>query len=169
MSDLRSTSLIVLKGILFLGIVAGSALVIFLGQPTWRVAALLVALAWASARFYYFLFYVLERYVDPSLKYAGVVALLKEIVARRRAPAFRSADELFAATRGLIDDLNRSGKTRAAAELTEGMGRLNGLTDGWGLFLEAIDRARASVALSAAQVSALSTIRAEVHRIVTRR
>ena len=40
---------------------------------------LLMLLAWASARFYYFLFYVLEHYVDPGLKYAGILALLRQI------------------------------------------------------------------------------------------
>jgi glyoxylase-like metal-dependent hydrolase (beta-lactamase superfamily II) len=45
-------------------------------------------LAWAAGRFYYFLFYVLERYVDPALRYAGIIALVRtilraEIIGRR--------------------------------------------------------------------------------------
>ena len=171
MGDLRSKRLIVLKGVLFAGIVVASAAAILLAQPTWRVAALLVLLAWASARFYYFLFYVLEKYVDPGLRYAGVWALVKEIVRRRRAPAFRSADELFEATRGLIAAFEREGKTRAAAELQGGMASLNGLTDGWAQFLASIERVRDDRSLGPSPEAAkvLATIRSDVHRIVSRR
>jgi hypothetical protein len=38
---------------------------------------------WASCRFYDFLFYVLERYVDPTLRYARVAALLAALRRRR--------------------------------------------------------------------------------------
>jgi len=43
-----------------------------------------VVLVWASARFYYYLFYVLEKYVDPSLQYSGLVALMIALARRRR-------------------------------------------------------------------------------------
>ena len=48
------------------------------------LSLLLGLLVWAACRFYYFLFYVLERYVDPKLRYAGVVALLAAARRRRR-------------------------------------------------------------------------------------
>lgn len=86
MGDLKSRRLIVAKGILFLAIVAASAGLIVLDRPSLRTAALVGVLIWAAARFYYFLFYVLERYVDPRLRYAGVLELMKAI-ARRRATA----------------------------------------------------------------------------------
>ncbi len=82
MSDLRSKKLIVLKGILFAALVLGASALVFSEAPTWRTAAGLLMVIWASARFYYFLFYVLEKYVDPDLKYAGLLALLKQL--RRR-------------------------------------------------------------------------------------
>lgn len=85
MGDLESKRLIVLKGLLFLGILVGAGVLLFLERPTLQVAALLAVLVWASARFYYFLFYVLEKYVDPDLRYAGLVALLAALVRRRRA------------------------------------------------------------------------------------
>jgi len=84
MGDLKSNQLIVLKGILFLFILVGAAALLFLEQPTWQSAALLAVLVWASARFYYFLFYVLEKYVDPSLRYSGLGALLAALAERRR-------------------------------------------------------------------------------------
>lgn len=80
MSDLRSKKLIVLKGGLFgLLVIFGSA-VILAEAPSWRVAIALLIVIWASARFYYFLFYVLEKYVDPRLKYAGIGALLRQLL-----------------------------------------------------------------------------------------
>jgi len=44
-----------------------------------------LVLIWASARFYYFLFYVLHSYVDSRYKYAGIVALLKSLARKRQA------------------------------------------------------------------------------------
>ena len=86
MGDLKSKKLIVLKGLLFLGILVGAGVLLFLERPSLQVAALLVVLVWASARFYYFLFYVLEKYVDPRLRYAGLFALLRAIRNRRSTP-----------------------------------------------------------------------------------
>ena len=85
MTDIRSKNIIVLKGILFLSIIAGSATILLLEQPTLKAAVLVGVLIWASARFYYFLFYVLEKYVDPSLRYAGLFALLSAIARRSRS------------------------------------------------------------------------------------
>lgn len=82
-TDLTSKPLLIAKGIMFLGIAACSAYLILSESPTLRCAVLLMLLAWSSARFYYFLFYVLERYVDPSLRYAGIIALARAILGRR--------------------------------------------------------------------------------------
>lgn len=77
--DLSSRRLIVFKGILFLGLALATAGLIWLALPSWQTAALLVLFGWSAARFYYFLFYVLERYVDPRLKYTGIFHLLKTL------------------------------------------------------------------------------------------
>lgn len=84
MSDLQSHRWIVAKGVLFLILALLSASMIFWESPTFRVTVLLAILAWASARFYYFLFYVLEQYVDPSLRYAGIIAMLQTLMDRIR-------------------------------------------------------------------------------------
>ena len=52
-------------------------------SPSTGTAALLVLLVWASCRFYYFMFYVLERYVDPRLRYAGIIATIRTILTKR--------------------------------------------------------------------------------------
>ena len=71
-----SKRVITAKGILFLLLVSASAGLIFLERPIMRTAFLLAVLIWASARFYYFPFYVLERYVDPRLRYGGLFAMV---------------------------------------------------------------------------------------------
>lgn len=84
MTDLKSKGWIVAKGLMFLVIAAASAALIWAEAPSWRVAILLALVAWASARFYYFLFYVLEKYVDPTLRYAGLTSLLRSLAQRKR-------------------------------------------------------------------------------------
>jgi uncharacterized membrane-anchored protein len=84
MADLRSKKLIVLKGVLFAALIAGASALILAEAPNWRVLTALLIVIWASARFYYFPFYVLENYVDSSLKYAGLWALLTELRRRPR-------------------------------------------------------------------------------------
>jgi hypothetical protein len=83
MSDLKSKRWIIAKGFMFLGIAMAAAALVLAESPSARTAALLALLVWAACRFYYFMFYVLERYVDPSLRYAGIVALLRAMLARK--------------------------------------------------------------------------------------
>jgi len=83
MTDLTSKKLIVAKGVMFLSIAVLTAALIILEMPLVRVAAYLVLLVWASCRFYYFLFYVLEHYVDPTMRYAGLWDLMLGMKRRR--------------------------------------------------------------------------------------
>lgn len=86
MRDLSSKRLIVAKGLMFLGLAVATATLLISDAPSIRVAVLLAILVWSSCRFYYFLFYVLQHYVDPGFRYAGLLALLGEI---RRSRARR--------------------------------------------------------------------------------
>jgi len=83
MPDLKSKKWIVAKGVLFLAIAGVSTALILIETPSLRLAALLVVLVWASCRFYYFLFYVLEKYVDPTMRYAGLWNLMLAMRHRR--------------------------------------------------------------------------------------
>ncbi len=85
MRDLSSKGLIVAKGLMFLALAGVTAALLLLEAPSLRVAALIAILVWASCRFYYFLFYVLQHYVDPGLRYAGLLALLGQIRRTRGA------------------------------------------------------------------------------------
>jgi hypothetical protein len=83
MGDLKSKRLIVLKGLLFLLVILLTLTSIMVECPKFSVFILCLLLAWASARFYYFLFYVLHQYVDPELKYSGIIQLLKVLLKRK--------------------------------------------------------------------------------------
>jgi hypothetical protein len=84
MKDLTNPKWIVAKGILFLlvGILAATLLV--LEAPTWKAAALLAVTVWCFCRFYYFAFYVVERYVDPACKFSGLGSLVLHLIRHRR-------------------------------------------------------------------------------------
>jgi len=55
-----------------------------------RFGVLLAAIIWSAARLYYFMFYVIEKYVDPGYRFAGVFACVRYLVYRintwRRMP-----------------------------------------------------------------------------------
>jgi hypothetical protein len=84
MKDLNSPALIHLKGWLFLLILLVSAATILVELPNWRVAVLLGLVVWASARFYYYLFYVIEHYVDADFKFSGIGAAVRYLLAAKR-------------------------------------------------------------------------------------
>ena len=84
MKDLSSSFWIKLKGILFLLIGIIATTLAYLDNPKWQTAALLVLAIWSFCRFYYFAFYVLEKYVDPRYKFSGLHSLIKYFLNQRR-------------------------------------------------------------------------------------
>lgn len=74
MADLKNPKLIFAKGFLFLLIgIAASALVL-IEVPSIRVGVLLALAIWGFGRFYYFVFYVIQHYVDPTFHFSGLFA-----------------------------------------------------------------------------------------------
>ena len=87
MTDLSNPRLIKLKGVLFLCVGLFAALLLFLDQPTLRVAVLLTVAIWCFCRFYYFAFYVIEHYVDPTYRFSGLGSFCLYLLKRRsKAP-----------------------------------------------------------------------------------
>ena len=84
MKDLSSPFWIKLKGILFLLIGIVTVVLLFLDKPKWQTAVLLVLAIWSFCRFYYFAFYVIGKYVDPSFKFSGLFDFAKYLFRRRR-------------------------------------------------------------------------------------
>jgi hypothetical protein len=72
MRDLKNPSWIYLKAALFLAIGLMSAGMLIAQDPTLKTIALLALTIWSFSRLYYFAFYVIERYVDPSYHFAGL-------------------------------------------------------------------------------------------------
>ena len=84
MGDLKNPRLIYAKGFLFLlaGLLAGA--IVIAESPTLGTAAMLALCVWCFARFYYFAFYVIEHYVDPSYRFAGLVSFARYLISRPR-------------------------------------------------------------------------------------
>lgn len=83
MADLSNPRWMYVKAVLFLGIAGISATLLLLDAPTLRTAALLGLLVWASCRAYYFAFYVIERYIDPSFRFAGLIDVARYLIRRK--------------------------------------------------------------------------------------
>ena len=84
MKNITSPGLIKLKGILFLIIGLFASVLLFLEQPTLKVALLLAIAVWCFCRFYYFAFYVIEHYVDPGYRFSGLWSFARYLMARKR-------------------------------------------------------------------------------------
>ena len=85
MADLRSARLMYLKAILFVVIGLLSVGLILWDSPSLRTAVLLILAIWAFARAYYFAFYVIERYIDPTYRFAGLVSVVRYVVRKPRS------------------------------------------------------------------------------------
>ena len=72
-----------LKAALFvlLGIVSAALLV--LQQPNVRTVVLIAVTVWAFSRFYYFCFYVIERYIDGSFRFSGLSSVAAYLLRKR--------------------------------------------------------------------------------------
>lgn len=77
MADLKSPRVIWAKGILFFVLGSMACVLLLIRHPDVATAALLVISIWAFCRCYYFAFYVIEKYVDPSFRFAGLGAFLR--------------------------------------------------------------------------------------------
>ena len=67
---------------LAVGILASNLLL--LRQPKATTALLLAVVVWGFCRAYYFAFYVIDHYIDPGSRHAGLIAFFREYLARRR-------------------------------------------------------------------------------------
>jgi hypothetical protein len=83
MRDLTSARWIKIKGILFLFLGMAAAVLLVLEHPTLKVAALLSLAIWSFCRFYYFAFYVIQHYVDPGYRFAGLGSFLAYLLKRK--------------------------------------------------------------------------------------
>ena len=84
MKELKSSRWIFAKGLLFLTLGLLSAALLVAEYPSLRTVSLFAVAIWCFCRFYYFAFYVIERYVDPSYRFSGLISFARYVFQRRR-------------------------------------------------------------------------------------
>jgi hypothetical protein len=84
MRDLTDPKWIKIKGALFLVLGLAASVLLVLEQPSLKVALLLVLAVWSFCRCYYFAFYVIEHYVDPTYKFSGLGSFLAYLMRKRK-------------------------------------------------------------------------------------
>ncbi len=90
MKNLSNTRLMWLKAWMFLVIGAGTFTLLILENPGLRQGLLLCLMIWAFCRAYYFAFHVMERYVDPGFRYAGLIDFVNQrLIGRKRGQTTR--------------------------------------------------------------------------------
>lgn len=82
MKDLSNSFWIKFKGLMFLFIGIVAAVLVFLDNPKWQMALLIAVAIWSFCRFYYFVFYVIEKYVDPNYKFSGLFSFVCYLIQR---------------------------------------------------------------------------------------
>ncbi len=73
MRDLTNPRWMYLKAILLLATGVTSGVCLWLQTPNLMTMFLVIVVAWSFARAYYFMFYVIEKYVDPGYRFAGLI------------------------------------------------------------------------------------------------
>ena len=82
--DLESKTALYCKALLLVVVLLLSGFV-NLSEPGLTLRAIsLTIVVWSSARIYYFMFYVIEKYIDPSFRFAGVGAAVTYLIGRRK-------------------------------------------------------------------------------------
>ena len=87
MGEITSPRLLIAKGLLFLCTALLASALLIAEHPTLKVVLLLAVAVWGFCRFYYFAFYVLERYVDPRYRFSGLWSAAQYLWDRRARAA----------------------------------------------------------------------------------
>jgi hypothetical protein len=85
MRDLSNMKVIYLKGLLFLVIGALCSILLIIECPTIKAVVLLGLAVWSFARLYYFVFYVIEHYVDSSYKFSGLWSFARYMTRKKKS------------------------------------------------------------------------------------
>jgi uncharacterized membrane protein len=77
LGDLRSPKWLYFKAFLLLLLGVLASVILLIENPHVRTALLLAIAIWGFCRSYYFCFYVIEHYIDPNHRYAGLIAFAR--------------------------------------------------------------------------------------------
>ena len=83
MGDIKDIRLLYLKGFLFLLLGLFALALILWEHRDLRLAFLLGVAIWSFCRAYYFAFYVIEHYVDPTYRFAGLGSFVSYLWRKR--------------------------------------------------------------------------------------
>jgi hypothetical protein len=83
--DITNPRLLYAKGFLFLTTGTLAALLVLRERPTLKIALLLAVVVWCFSRAYYFAFYVIQHYVDPDYRFAGLTDFARYVLRNRRS------------------------------------------------------------------------------------
>jgi hypothetical protein len=83
LGDIRNPRLMYAKAVMLMAIGLFAGALLILEYPAWRTAALLLICIWAFCRAYYFAFYVIQNYIDPQFRFAGLLAFFRYLRSRR--------------------------------------------------------------------------------------
>jgi hypothetical protein len=61
-----------------------SSTLVFLSNPTTQTCVLLLLTIWSFCRLYYFAFYVIEKYLDPTFRFSGLGAVLNYLLRKKQ-------------------------------------------------------------------------------------
>lgn len=75
---------IVTKAVLFVVMLMSAVALNLMHAELWMEVFTLVLIIWSSARIYYFMFYVIEKYVDSEFRFSSVYAFLKYVLRKAR-------------------------------------------------------------------------------------
>ena len=82
-NEITSPRLLYVKALLFLVAGAIAAGLLILEHPTLKIAILLAVAVWCFARAYYFAFYVVQYYIDPGYRFAGLIDFARYALRKR--------------------------------------------------------------------------------------
>jgi predicted tellurium resistance membrane protein TerC len=84
MGDITDKRLLYVKGGLFVLLGTIAVGLILMEHHDLRLALLLAIAIWSFCRAYYFAFYVIQHYVDPTFRFAGLGSFIGYLRQRRR-------------------------------------------------------------------------------------
>ncbi len=84
LGDLKNPKWIIAKGLMFLLAGCMASGILLLDTLTLRAFVLHTLAVWCFCRFYYFAFYVIEHYIDPTFKFAGLGEVMVYLLGRKR-------------------------------------------------------------------------------------
>ena len=84
--DLTTPAALYTKAVLFLLLGTLSATLLLIDRFSIRNLCLLLLTIWAFCRAYYFVFYVIQHYLDPDFRYAGLWHFFRTRMRNDRPP-----------------------------------------------------------------------------------